>query len=211
MHGLHRVDRPGVRQHRAQPVGWRHLGVDEHPDDPDLGVVGPPQDVAEQQQGWLVGRMQVVDHEEDRAARGELVERRRHRLEEAEAFALGLAAILFGQGHVVPQPQHEPGKLGELPIRHARDVVRRERLEVAPQRFGEGLERRHRVLVAATPKDQRPVAVHCARQLRHQARLPMPASPSTRSSRPVPSRTAVHQASSCAALAGTADQGPVVP
>ena len=63
------MHRSKVRQHGAQPMVRRYLGVDEHPDDAELGVVGAPQDVAEQQQSRLVGGVQVVDHQQDGAAR----------------------------------------------------------------------------------------------------------------------------------------------
>ena len=169
--GRHGVHSPELRQHGAQSVcGW-HLGVDEHADDAELTGFGAPQQVAKQEQGGLIGGVQVVDHEQDGPAHGQLVERCRHRLEEAEPIAVGFAALVLEHRRVLSQAQDQPGELGELPVRHARDPVRRQRLEVPPECLCEGLERGHRVLVAAAPQDQGPFRFDGTRQLRHQSGL----------------------------------------
>ena len=171
MHRRHRVHGPEVRQHGAQPVLGRDLGVDEHPDDAQRAVVGSAQHMAEQQQGRLVGGVQVVDHQQDGAAACELVERRGHRLEEAEPLALRVAArILNGRG-ILAQAQDQPGELAELPVGHVRNPVRREGLEVPPERLRERLERCDGILVAAAPQDQTAAPLDGARQLGHQTCL----------------------------------------
>jgi hypothetical protein len=116
--------------------------------------------------------VQVVDHQQDGASGRQLVERRHHRLEETEALSFGIATLLLGYGRVLAQAQDQSGELGQLPVRHARNAVRRERLEVTPQRLREGLERRHRILVAAAPQHQRAVRLDGVRQVDHEPRLP---------------------------------------
>ena len=185
---VHRLDRmlaAAVQQQGALAVFRRHLGVDVDPDHPQLRRVDVAQHVTEKEEGRLVGPVQLVDDEEDGPARRHLVQRRRHRLEEAEAFALGVSRFLLEWRRVFPQAQHEPRQLGQLPVGHVADAVGRERLEVTAECLGEGLERGHRVLVAAPPQDQRAVALGGGANSATSRVFPMPASPSTSKNRPL--------------------------
>ena len=174
----------------------------------ELGVVGAPQHVAQQQQRRLVGRVQIVDHQQDGAAGRQLVQRRRHRLEEAEALAFGITALLLDARRVLTEAQDEPGELGELPVGHARNPVRREGLEVAPECLGEGLERRHRILVAAAPQHQCALRFDGVGQLGHQSRLPDARVAVDQQEPPAPRRTDVHQSRRSADSRARPTSGP---
>ncbi len=149
-----------------------HLGVDVHPDDAELDLFDVPQHVAHQQERRLVGPVQVVDDQQQRAVGRKLAQRRRDRFEEAEAAVLGVAGVPLEGLCVVAQPEDEAGELRELPHGHARDPVGRLGMEVAPQRLGEGLERRDRILVTASPQHQRALVLDRAGQRADETRLP---------------------------------------
>ncbi len=119
--------------------------------------------------------------------RRELAQGRGHRLEEPEAVVLRVARVLFEGRGVFTQTEDEAGELGELPVGHPRDPIGRLGVEVPAERLGEGLKRRHRLLVTTAPQDERALALHGTGELaRRGAVLPMPGSPSTRRSPPSP-------------------------
>ena len=107
-----------------------------------------------------------------------------------------------GRG-VFAEAEDETGELLELPVGHPGDPVRRLGVEVSAERLGEGLERRHRFLVATTPEDERAFVLHGARQVAHRAascrcrgrrrrggapRRPAPPTPTSRAAMRTPGR-----------------------
>ena len=130
------------------------------------------QHVAEQQQRRLVGPVHVVEHEDHRVGLRHLGEEVAHSFEEPVAFGLRIGRHRRGQ------PGNARREIGQ----HARQLAA-ERAElcaqslhghtrrVVTQRFGERLERRAELLVAATPQDRRAGLVRVAHELADETRL----------------------------------------
>ena len=116
---------------------------------------GRAHEVAEQQDGGLVGPLEVVQHEQDRCRRRRVVEDDRHRLEEPVALGGGIVGGLGRHGHdkALGQLGQQSGQLRGLERELAAERLDRHAHDVRPDRLDERLVRHQRLLVAVAVED----------------------------------------------------------
>ena len=110
-----------------------------------------PQGVAQQGERGLVGPLQVVQHDQRGTIGREASKDRRHRLEEHEPLAGGLAP----HRDAVPQFRQDEREIGGDVAGEGRDLAAGEPVERPAERFGERLVRPQRFLVAPPVEHER--------------------------------------------------------
>ncbi len=145
-------------------------GEDQHR--PERGA----REVAQQQQRRAVGPVQVVEHQEHGLPGRRARQQRCRRLEQAVALASRVARRGRAERRQpVGLVGDEAAELGGE--RQGAQLLARAVSQVRPQRLGERLVRRDRVLVGAAVEDGRPALVSRARELGRQAGLADPRLP----------------------------------
>ena len=136
--------RPGNRmwvmlcsRSRASSVSENGVGNDalfiavrrEHDEPPEISVA---RQVTDQEQGRLVGPVQIVEHEQDRRTHPQLRQERRDRLEQPEPLGIGVAPTRLGEARdTIAQFGHQPAELDDETTQPVLKLVGRERAEVA--------------------------------------------------------------------------------
>ena len=175
--GLERVTEhpalaPELGQHLCQRMLDVELGLPVGAEHQETGLARIASQVLQQQQGRLVGPMQVVEHEHHGPVLRGLAQQRAHGLEQPRARALRVAGQRLREvGDQLRELGHEPSQLAADQVHLSGQLARRTRVDVLSQRLDERLLCEQALLVAAPVEHDRSVLERALRELRRQARL----------------------------------------